>query len=307
MAAEAAPVADTVAVAAAAVALVAVEATVVAETVVAETVVADTVVAETVAVAAAVALAAVEATKAADTVAVGVPTADDRFHVPKRAVRTAALASIRGEIEDECGLAGLVNPDLDSASIVLNILLYVLLPLWGVAGLIDWFCHKATNIEETSGLHEALVHVLMGFQVGIPVFLALTFEVNVLVLILCFLALLMHEVVAHYDVHYASPRREISIWEVHAHNYLATLPFFILLLIIVRRWETFVDFITLNWAGNMALEPRQEALGVNGGYALTYFITMGIFITGPYFFEVLRCWQWERANGISTLPWRKTD
>jgi len=274
---------------------------------VAVTAVAQAVVEATVAVAAAVALAAVEATKAADTVAAGVPSADGRFHVPKRAVRTAALASIRGEIEDECGLAGLVNPDLDSASIVLNILLYVLLPLWGVAGLIDWFCHKATNIEETSGLHEALVHVLMGFQVGIPVFLALTFEVNVLVLILCFLALLMHEVVAHYDVHYASPRREISIWEVHAHNYLATLPFFILLLIIVRRWETFVDLITFNWAGNMALEPRQEALGVNGGYALTYFITMGIFITGPYFFEVLRCWQWERANGISTLPWRKTD
>ncbi len=199
-----------------------------------------------------------------------------------------------------------MNPDLDSASIVLNILLYVLLPLWGVAGLVDWFCHRATNIEETSGLLEALVHVLMGVQISIPVFLALTFEVNVLVLILCFLALLMHEVVAHYDVHYASPLREISIWEVHAHNYLATLPFFILLLIIVRRWETFVDLITFNWAGNMALEARQEALGVNGGYALTYFITMGIFITGPYFFEVLRCWQWERANGVSTLPWRKT-
>jgi len=117
----------------------------------------------------------VEATVVADTVvvAVGVPSADGRFHVPKRAVRTAALASIRGELEGECGLAGLVNPDLDSASIVLNILLYVLLPLWGVAGLVDWFCHRATNIEETSRLLEALVHVLMGVQISIPVFLAL--------------------------------------------------------------------------------------------------------------------------------------
>jgi len=192
VAVEATVVAETVAVAAetvavAAVAQAAVEATVVAETVVAETVavaaavvalaaVEATVVAETVAVAAAaVALAAVEATVVADTVvvAVGVPSADGRFHVPKRAVRTAALASIRGELEGECGLAGLVNPDLDSASIVLNILLYVLLPLWGVAGLVDWFCHRATNIEETSGLLEALVHVLMGVQISIPVFLAL--------------------------------------------------------------------------------------------------------------------------------------
>ena len=126
----------------------------------------------------------------------------------------------------------------------------------------------------------------------------------VLVLILCILAFIAHELVAHYDVKYAQDLREISIWEVHAHNYLATLPFFILLLIIVRRWETFVDFITLNWAGSMGLQWREESLGANGNFAASYIVGMGIFIVMPYMLELYRCWKWERDNGVSTLPWR---
>lgn len=200
-----------------------------------------------------------------------------------------------------------MDPTLDASTIVLNILLYVLLPLWGVAGGVDWFCHRATKIESTAGLREALVHALMGFQVGIPILLGLLFEVNVLVLIMCILALVAHELVAHYDVHYAQDLREISIWEVHAHNYLATLPFFILLLIIVRRWETFVNFVTFKWAGNMSLQWREESLGMNGNFALSYIIGMGIFIVMPYMLEMYRCWKWERENGVSTLPWRASE
>ena len=93
---------------------------------------------------------------------------------------------------------------MDEATLVLNVMLYVLLPLWGIAGMLDWWCHRNTDIEKTSGLHEAYVHCLMGVQICIPVVLSLLFEVNVLIMLLCFAALLAHEVVAHYDVHYAT-------------------------------------------------------------------------------------------------------
>jgi len=199
-----------------------------------------------------------------------------------------------------------VDPTLDASTIVLNILLYVLLPLWVVAGGVDWFCHRATNIESSAGLREALVHAVMGVQVGIPILLGLMFEVNVLVLIMCILAFVAHELVAHYDVKYAQDLREISIWETHAHSYLATLPFFIILLIIVRRWETFIDFITLNWAGSMHLQWREESLGVNGNFAVGYIVFMLVFGVMPYLSEIYRCWKWERDNGVSTLPWRNS-
>ena len=89
---------------------------------------------------------------------------------------------------------------MDEATLVLYVILYVLLPLWGLASMLDWWCHKQTQIESTSGLREANIHCLMGAQIGLPLVLSLVFEVNVLILLLCFLALVAHEFIAHYDV-----------------------------------------------------------------------------------------------------------
>lgn len=185
---------------------------------------------------------------------------------------------------------------MDEATLVLYVMLYVLLPLWGLASMLDWWCHRKTSIESTSGLREANVHLLMGAQIGLPLVLTLIFEVNVLVMLMCFAALIAHEFVAHYDVHFTTGKREISIWEVHAHNYLATLPFFLLLLIIVRKWSVFVDTVTLDWAGGFSLEWRQEPLGATGNYAALYMTTMGLFVVGPYFQEWWRCYMYERRQ-----------
>ncbi|HJM54688.1 MAG TPA: hypothetical protein QGI72_00410 [Poseidonia sp.] len=186
---------------------------------------------------------------------------------------------------------------MDEATLVLNVILYVLLPLWGIAGMLDWWCHRKTEIEKTSGLKEAYIHCLMGVQICIPLVLSLLFEVNVLIMLLCFAALIAHEVVAHYDVHYTTGKREISIWEVHAHNYLATLPFFLLLLIIVRKWEVFLDTATLNWGGGFSIQWRQEPLGSSGNYATSYMVLMGIFVVFPYMQEWWRCYSYEKKHG----------
>ncbi len=185
---------------------------------------------------------------------------------------------------------------MDEATLVLNVMLYVLLPLWGFASMLDWWCHRNTNIEGTSGLREANVHILMGAQIGLPLVLSLVFEVNVLVMLMCFAALVAHEFIAHYDVHFTTGKREISIWEVHAHNYLATLPFFLLLLIIVRKWEVFVNTITLDWGGEFGLEWRQEPLGASGNYAALYMGSMGLLVVGPYFQEWWRCYTYKKRK-----------
>ncbi|UYG07195.1 hypothetical protein [Halomonas sp. M4R1S46] len=64
---------------------------------------------------------------------------------------------------------------MDTHSLLIQVLLYVFLPLWGIAGFVDWCCHRATRIEATSGLKESLVHSLMGVQVGIPILLCLLY------------------------------------------------------------------------------------------------------------------------------------
>jgi len=177
---------------------------------------------------------------------------------------------------------------MDTGQLLINMLLYLFLPLWGVAGFVDWLCHRATHIESTSGLTESLMHSLMGIQVGIPIILCLTYRVNVLILLLCLFAWALHEFIAHMDVHYASQRRKISIWEMHAHSYLATLPLYMLSIIAVINWPVVLDLVQLNWAGQMTLKRMEYQHGFDG-YLVVYLTFMGVVCVLPYLQENIRC------------------
>lgn len=177
---------------------------------------------------------------------------------------------------------------VDTSQILINLLLFVFLPLWGLAGLADWFCHRATNIEETTGIKETLMHAVMGIQIAIPIVLCLLFYVNVLILLICFAVWIMHETVAHWDVRYAEPRRRITIWEMHAHNYLSTLPLFMLLMIVVINWPAFIDLVTLNWQGQFELRRVDNPHG-GESYFVVYLWFMALVCVFPYCEEFLRC------------------
>ena len=177
---------------------------------------------------------------------------------------------------------------VETSRILINALLYVFLPLWGIAGFVDWCCHRATRIETTSGLKESLMHSLMGIQVGIPILFCLLFRVNVLVLLICLFAWLLHELVAHWDVHYAAPRRHISIWEMHTHSYLATLPFYMLAMIMVINWSVLEKLVTLDWHGQMTL-TRIELPHGGPRYLAWYLSFMAVLCFFPYAEENLRC------------------
>lgn len=177
---------------------------------------------------------------------------------------------------------------METRTLLINLILYGLLPLWGITGFIDWNCHRVTKIETTSGLRESLLHSAMGIQVGIPILMCILFYINVTVLLICLAAWLLHEFVAHYDVHYSSPKRHISIWEVHVHNYMATVPLYLLMLIIVINWDMFINLVTFNWEGHMALQRIEKPHG-SPIYLKAYLIFMGITCVLPYVEENLRC------------------
>ena len=128
----------------------------------------------------------------------------------------------------------------------------------------------------------------MGIQVGIPILVCILFYVNVTVFLICFAAWMLHEFVAHYDVHYSAPKRHISIWEVHVHNYMATVPLYLLMLIIVINWDMFMNLITLNWEGHMKLQ-RVAIPHAGPTYLLIYLTFMAITCIFPYMEENIRC------------------
>jgi hypothetical protein len=172
--------------------------------------------------------------------------------------------------------------------LVFDLVLYGCLPLWLIMGLLDYICHRRTKIEENSGLKESLYHAVMGVQIGVPIFLGLYFQINVLVLLLMLAALIFHVWIAHCDVQYARATRPISMLEMHVHSFLETLPIFTVALLICINWNAFVDLITFNWSGHMHL-VFERAQGVTTNYIASYVALMLFADVLPYAEEFVRC------------------
>jgi hypothetical protein len=103
-------------------------------------------------------------------------------------------------------------PSLEELAIR-NYMLYVLVPLWFVPGVLDWYWHRKTKIEDTSGTFESLTHALMMTSLGIPMMAGLLFDINSLVLTLMAGGFVTHEAIAYWDVNYAKKLREVPTVE----------------------------------------------------------------------------------------------
>ena len=159
--------------------------------------------------------------------------------------------------------------------------LFVVLPAWLGPGLLDWYCHRRTHIEqpENGGVPESLVHWVMFAEGGVPLLLSASFEMNPLIMSLMTGAAILHEVTAMGDVRLAgNSRRHLSQWEQHIHSFLEVMPFWVVPLMVLLHEPT-----TQGWS----FVRRSSALAkrdlVMTGAAIT---AAGVL---PYAEELLRC------------------
>ena len=117
------------------------------------------------------------------------------------------------------------------------LLMYVVVPLWILAGLVDWWCHRRTAIERTSGLTENLFHWLLFAQAGAALVAVGLLEVNAAVLLLVFAAFLAHEATTFVELRYTVPRREVRPFEQMVHSFMEILPLMVLALLAVMAWD----------------------------------------------------------------------
>lgn len=130
---------------------------------------------------------------------------------------------------------------VDTTAITRRFLLYFIIPLWLTAGVADWICHRATNIEETTGAKESLLHLLMLAEVGVPVTAALLLEITTPVAALMLGSFFVHEATALWDVSYAVTRREVTPIEQHVHSFLEMVPLMAMSFVAVLHWPQFRD------------------------------------------------------------------
>lgn len=178
---------------------------------------------------------------------------------------------------------------LNSEAAVL-VLLYFILPLWLAAGFSDYLCHRASNIEITSGYKESLIHLLMFSEVALPLLAAIFFEINALVIALMIAGFIAHQLTALWDVSFASDKRYVSPFEQQIHSLLEILPLAGMLIVIILNWPQFLSL----W-GLGAEAPRFQFVlkpdPLPWSYVTAFLSAVLVFELLPYLEELVRGWR----------------
>jgi len=169
----------------------------------------------------------------------------------------------------------------------LAMLLYFVMPLWLLAGIADWACHRATEIEKTSGTKESLLHLMMFVEVGIPLLAAIFLEINSLIILLMIVAFFVHEATALWDVSYAVAQREVTPIEQHIHSFLEMIPLMAMLMVISLNWQDFTALFGMaDQSADFSLRWKTPPLPT--GYRLTLFAAILLLVIIPYIEEFVR-------------------
>ena len=160
------------------------------------------------------------------------------------------------------------------------ILMYAVFPLWVAVGLLDWWCHRRSRIESTSGLRESLWHWVLFAEIGAGLLAVAILEVNAAVLAWVLAVFVVHELTVYFELRWVMPVREITAFESMVHSFMEILPLASLALLGVWAWERLGD-----WSVQWKSEPLPSAylLGA-GGAALVLNVL-------PLAEETLRCWR----------------
>jgi hypothetical protein len=178
------------------------------------------------------------------------------------------------------------------------VLLYFIMPVWLLAGIADWFCHRASDIEHTSGAKESLIHLLMFGEIAVPLLACLFLEINALIIAVIIVGFVAHEATAFWDVSYASKHRYVSPVEQHVHSFLEMIPLMAGSFVVVLHWP---QFLALFGAGEEAarftLEWKHEPLPVVYIFAI---LAASLFLEFLPYLEEL--WRGLRANRGKLFP-----
>jgi hypothetical protein len=166
-----------------------------------------------------------------------------------------------------------------------HFLMYLVVPVWLLAGLTDYFCHRASHIERTSGVAESLLHLLQFGEVGVPLLAALFLEINAAVLLVMLAGLALHQATAMWDVSYANAMRRVTPIEQHVHGVLEMVPAVATAVVAILHWPQFMALLGAGEA-DFALQFKRSPLP---GWYLGA-VMLGVALCGvlPYGEELVR-------------------
>jgi hypothetical protein len=142
------------------------------------------------------------------------------------------------------------------------LLMYFAMPLWFLAGIADWVCHRRSHLRATSGLFESALHLLMFAEAGVALIIGLFCEINALVFLVFITLFLCHEATSLWDIRYAIARREVTFWEQHVHSFLEITPLLALTLLATMHWPQVSALFTFSEDADWSLRGKSAPLPI---------------------------------------------
>jgi hypothetical protein len=166
------------------------------------------------------------------------------------------------------------------------VLMGAVIPLWVVAGLADWWCHRRTAIARTSGLPENVYHWILLGEAGVALVAVALLEINAAVLLLVFAAFLAHELTTFIELRYTVQHREVRPLEQMIHSFMELLPLVILALLAVMQWDQVLALFG-DGVPDFSLRPKEQPWPPD--YLLAALLAVVVFNLVPMAEESLRC------------------
>ena len=168
------------------------------------------------------------------------------------------------------------------------LLMFVVLPAWVLAGLAEYLCHRASQIEQTGGVPESILHLIQFSSIGMPTTLALFVQINSMFFLLAALAIVLHHLVAFIDVRYANSRRAVTPFEQMVHSVLEIAPITAFLLLAVLHWSDLQGLLghpvpPEGWSIRLKNQPLPV------WYVAGAIASAGLLNGLPYLEELVRC------------------
>jgi hypothetical protein len=176
-------------------------------------------------------------------------------------------------------------------------LMYVLPPLWLSSSLADWACHRYSRIEETTGVKESLIHLLLLGEMGIPVLATAFLEITSPVILTMMGSFLVHEATVYCDLRIAVAEREVTPIEQMVHSFMEMLPLVGIWLVSLLREEELRALVgTSARSPDISLRLKEKPLPI--GYRAGLLTAIALFGGIPYIEEL---WRTARAAAREQL------
>ncbi len=158
---------------------------------------------------------------------------------------------------------------------------------WMLAGVLDWWCHRRTHIETTSGLRECAFHWLLIAQGSLGLVIAMLFQPSVLLVICLLLLWAVHQLTTWVELCYVVSRRPVLPIEQMVHSFLEVVPLVLVVVVAIDAVLLASPQVGDDWA----LRLRDWSSGFPLAQMLLYVCGGAVLVVAPFMEEAWRCYR----------------